>query len=150
VRRTAGGAGKESDMTRQPFAIQGIDHIVLKVNDAARMCAFYCEVLGCAVEREQPQLGLIQLRAGASLIDLVTREGPLGREGPAGGGHNLEHFCLTLTPFDEQRLIGWLADQGVAARDPAARYGAGGEGRSFYVEDPEGNRVELKGASAHG
>ena len=35
--------------------------------------------------------------------------------------------------------------RGSAERDTAARYGAEGEGPSIYVEDPEGNTVELKG-----
>jgi glyoxylase I family protein len=130
-----------------PFAVQGIDHIVLRVRDLSRALAFYRDVLGCAVEREQPALGLTQLRAGRSLIDLVTLDGPLGRGAPPdGAGRNLEHFCLTLAPFDERRLAAWLAAHHVPADAPAARYGAQGEGPSFYVEDPDGNRVELKGA----
>jgi glyoxylase I family protein len=132
-------------MAMRPFALQAIDHIVLKVHDVARMRAFYCEVLGCTLEREQPELGLTQLRAGASLIDLVSRSGRLGAGGPPGPGHNLEHFCLRVTPFDEARLSAWLGAHGVTARDPGVRYGAQGEGRSLYLEDPEGNRVELKG-----
>jgi catechol 2,3-dioxygenase-like lactoylglutathione lyase family enzyme len=133
-------------MPDQPFAVQGIDHIVLRVRRLPAALEFYRDVLGCALERQQPELGLTQLRAGRSLIDLVTVDGPLGAGEPPGKGPNVEHFCLTLAPFDEPRLIAWLAARGVTAHAPDSRYGAQGEGRSFYVDDPDGNHVELKAA----
>jgi glyoxylase I family protein len=133
-------------MAAPPFALRGIDHIVLRVRELPRALQFYREVLGCTLEREQPELGLTQLRAGRSLIDLVTVAGPLGAGEPPGPGRNVEHFCLTLTPFDEARLGAWLGAHGIAAGAAAPRYGAEGESRSFYIEDPDGNRIELKGA----
>jgi glyoxylase I family protein len=133
-------------MPEHPFALQGIDHIVLRVRALPRSLEFYRDVLGCALEREQPQLGLTQLRAGRSLIDLVTIDGPLGAGDPPGAGRNLEHFCLTVAPFDEERLSVWLAARGVSVHAPGVRYGAEGEGRSFYIEDPDGNHIELKAA----
>jgi len=136
-------------MAPHPFALQEIDHIVLRVRSLPRSLAFYCEILGCTIEREQPELGLTQLRAGRSLIDLVTLDGPLGAGEPPGTGRNLEHFCMTIVPFDEPALIGWLGARGVAAREPGARYGAQGEGRSFYIEDPDGNHLELKAGAVH-
>ena len=133
------------------FSISGIDHIVLRVRDVARALEFYRDTLGCTVEREQAALGLTQLRAGRSLIDLVTADGPLGRRAASGAGGpgapNMEHFCLALQPFDEEALLRHLAAHGIAAGEGAVRYGAGGEGRSIYVEDPDGNRVELKSAA---
>jgi glyoxylase I family protein len=135
----------------RPFTVTGIDHIVLRVRDPARALAFYRDVLGCALEREQPALGLTQLRAGRSLIDLVTATGPLGaRTAGVPGGPNLEHFCLALAPFEEHSLRRHLEAHGIAAGESAARYGAGGEGPSLYIEDPDGNRIELKGAAAPG
>jgi extradiol dioxygenase family protein len=133
-------------MSDHPFAVQAIDHIVLRVRDLPQMLEFYSGVLGCALERQQSELGLTQLRAGSSLIDLVTLAGPLGAGPPPGPGRNLEHFCLRLAPFDERVLSAWLAARGVPVEAPASRYGAEGEGRSFFVTDPEGNRIELKGA----
>ncbi|HXN79686.1 MAG TPA: VOC family protein [Steroidobacteraceae bacterium] len=135
-------------MSDPPFAVKGIDHIVLRVRALPRALGFYRDVLGCSVEREQPELGLTQLRAGRSLIDLVTLDGPLGRAPatPGAGGPNVDHFCLALAPFSEADLSAWLAAHGVEVSAPASRYGAEGEGRSFYIEDPDGNRIELKGA----
>lgn len=138
-------------MTAPAFTIIGIDHLVLRVRDLPRALAFYCGTLGCVVEREQPALGLTQLRAGRCLIDLVTADGPLGGGAAAGdaGGPNLEHFCLSIAPFEERALRAHLASCGVVAGEAAARYGAEGEGPSLYLQDPEGNRIELKGALGH-
>ena len=129
--------------------IREIDHVVLRVRDLAKMLDFYCRVLGCAVERRQEELGLVQLRAGRSLIDMVAVTGPLGAAGgaaPAAGARNMDHFCLRVEPFDAAAIGDFLANNGIAAGAVASRYGAEGEGPSLYLTDPEGNTVELKGA----
>lgn len=129
--------------------IREIDHLVLRVVDPVPMLRFYCGVLGCTIERRQDAIGLIQLRAGRSLVDLVTVDGKLGRAGgtaPGREGRNLDHFCLRVEPFDEPLIREQLLAHGVSAGPAEPRYGAEGEGPSIYVTDPEGNVVELKGA----
>ncbi len=126
------------------FEITGIDHVVVRVADAARALAFYRDVLGLAVEREQPELGLIQLRAGRSLIDLVPGE-PAETARPRVP--NIDHFALEVRPFDEASLRGHLRAMRVPIVESGLRYGAGGEGPSLYVLDPDGNKVELKAAT---
>ncbi|EOD4734940.1 TPA: VOC family protein [Vibrio vulnificus] len=131
----------------RPIQLQAIDHIVLRVVDLPKMLAFYCDILGCVVEREVAEFGLTQLRAGSALIDLVTVDGKLGRQGgraPEQEGRNLDHFCLQITPKDEQEILDFLIQHGVKVGDFANRYGAQGFGRSIYLSDPEGNTVELK------
>ena len=131
------------------FTIRAIDHIVLRVVDLERMLAFYRDALGCTIERRQDAIGLVQLRAGASLIDLVPVGGVLGRAGgaaPGREGRNLEHFCLRIEPFDEAAIRAHLAAHGVVPGAVEARYGAEGTGPSLYLDDPEGNTIELKGA----
>jgi catechol 2,3-dioxygenase-like lactoylglutathione lyase family enzyme len=133
------------------FRILAIDHLVLRVVDLERMLAFYRDALGCTVERRQDAIGLVQLRAGSSLIDLVPVDGKLGAAGgapPGREGRNVDHFCLRIAPFDDAAIRAHLARHGIAAGDVASRYGAEGEGPSIYVEDPEGNTVELKGPPA--
>jgi glyoxylase I family protein len=131
-----------------PFVLRQLDHLVLRVRDVAAMQAFYCDVLGCGVERRQDAIGLLQLRAGTSLIDLVSLDGKLGRMGGAGPGaegRNVDHFCLRIEPFDHDALLAHLQAHGVRIGEFGARYGAEGEGPSQYLFDPEGNLVELKG-----
>jgi len=128
--------------------VRGLDHIVLRVVDLDVMVAFYGEVLGCPVERRQDEIGLVQLRAGAAMIDLVPVDGKLGRAGgaaPGPEGRNLDHLCLRVEPFDEAAIRRHLDAHGVAAGPVESRYGAEGEGPSIYLSDPEGNTVELKG-----
>ncbi|MGY8791667.1 MAG: VOC family protein, partial [Pseudomonadales bacterium] len=59
------------------FKIHGIDHLVLRVSNLAASRKFYEGLLGCVMERELPDLGLYQLRAGRQLIDLVPVGGQL-------------------------------------------------------------------------
>lgn len=128
--------------------IREIDHLVLRVVDIDRMLRFYCEALGCTIERRVDSIGLVQLRAGRSLLDLVPVDGELGRAGgaaPGKQGRNLDHFCFRLESFDEGAIRNQLAAHGVAAGAVESRYGAEGKGPSLYVTDPEGNVVELKG-----
>ena len=130
------------------FTVQGIDHVVLRVVDVEGVIRFYKDVLGCAVERRKDDLGLIQLRAGRSLIDLVDVNGELGQKGGAAPGaeaRNMDHFCLRIDPFDEAKIRANLRTHGVEAGELATRYGAEGDGPSLYIQDPEGNTVELKG-----
>jgi catechol 2,3-dioxygenase-like lactoylglutathione lyase family enzyme len=125
-----------------------LDHLMLRVVDLQRMLRFYVEALGCTVERRQDDIGLVQLRAGSALIDLVPVDGKLGRAGgeaPGTQGRNLDHFCLRIEPFDERAIVAHLAGHGHAAGPAERRYGAEGEGPSIYLSDPEGNVVELKG-----
>ena len=128
--------------------IAGLDHVVLRVRDLDAALAFYRDGLGCPVERRLDELGLVQLRAGRSLIDLVPLGSPLGKNGGAGPGdegRNMDHFALTLTGFDEPALRAALEAAGIEPGDVATRYGAEGQGPSMYLRDPDGNVVELKG-----
>jgi glyoxylase I family protein len=137
--------------TAGPVAIAALDHIVLRVVDLARAKTFYEKVLGCPVEKYQKDLGLLQMRAGAALIDLIPLDGKLGREGGAGPGsegRNLDHFCLRLERFDEAALRAHLLAHGIDPGETAQRYGAEGEGSSLYIKDPDGNTVELKAPAA--
>jgi len=133
--------------------LRGLDHVVLRVSDVDRAIAFYCDALGCHVERRLDALGLIQLRAGSALIDLVDVASPLGQAGgdsPAPSARNMDHFALELANWDEGAIRSHLDEQGIEAGDAGERYGAGGFGPSIYLSDPDGNTVELKGPATHG
>ena len=131
-----------------PFKLKQIDHIVLRVRDVEASLRFYQDVLGCTLDKVQEKFGLWQVRAGASLIDLVALNGLLGQAGGAGPvreGRNVDHFAIQIAPFDEDAIRAHLALHGIAITQSGTRYGAQGSGPSIYVLDPDGNTVELKG-----
>jgi glyoxylase I family protein len=133
------------------FRIKGIDHVVIRAANLEGAVAFYRDVLGCAVERVREELGLVHMRAGSTLIDLISVEGKLGLAGgaaPGSEGRNMDHFCLRIEPFDEEALRAHLRKHGLSAGDVQMNYGAEGNGPSLYLSDPEGNVVELKGPPA--
>jgi hypothetical protein len=89
---------------------------------------------------------MLQLRAGASLIDLVdigSREGEWARP-ETDGGRNMDHVCIATGPCTEQEMRAHLAHCGIAIVEEGIRYGAEGNGMSFYICDPSGNQVEIK------
>lgn len=134
--------------TSKPFRVFGLDHLVLRVRDLERMRAFYCDVLGGLVQEHDTDLGLMQIRLGAQIVDLVPVDGKVGRAGGAAlgaEGRNVDHFALRIDPFDESAIRTYLAAHRVEMGDTKIRGGAEGEDPGMYIRDPEGNTVELKG-----
>jgi glyoxylase I family protein len=131
-------------MNAAPIRIREIDHVVLRTSDARRLTRFYCDLLGCTIEKTQTHIGLTQLRAGRSLIDLLER-----KSGGVRIDQNMDHFCLRIEPFDAEAIIAFLRAHGADPGKVESRYGAEGAGPSIYVTDPDGNTVELKGPADH-
>ena len=129
-------------------SVRGIDHIVLRVRDIAKSIAWYECVLGAQQERYVSDINLHQLRLGAALIDLMPvcsdqkDNDKVVMKEPVT---NMDHFCVLLDCFDEQRVRDHLKRCGVQSGNVERRYGALGYGPSMYITDPDGNTVELKG-----
>jgi glyoxylase I family protein len=119
--------------------VLGLDHVVLRVADRDRAIAFYEKVLGCHVERTLPEIGLVQLRAGTAMIDLVPKTET------DTGGRNMDHFAVRIAEMDVAALNAHLRRHGIDPGEVRRRYGAEGYGSSIYITDPDGNTVELKG-----
>ena len=128
--------------------ITGLDHIVLRTSHMEEMLHFYSTILGCPIERKlSPEFGLVQLRAGNALIDLVDVDSELGRTGggpPTKGDNNMDHFCLQVSTQSEDEIRRYLVSHGIKVGPFERRYGAQGHGNSVYLHDPEGNIVELR------
>jgi glyoxylase I family protein len=126
-------------MTR-PLRVAELDHVVIRCRDQARSLDFYTRILGLVEERRLDVIGLVQLRAGQSMVDLVPADPP-----PTHEGRNVDHVCLGVEAPDMEAMVGYLRTEGVEVLgEPAERYGARGTGLSVYVLDPDGNIVELK------
>jgi len=121
------------------FNVERIDHVVLRVRDLAGMVRFYERALGFREERRIERLGLVQMRAGASMLDLVASETQ------DAVVPNMDHLCFRVEPFDRDAIVTQLAPFGISVGETVQRYGAEGTGPSVYFRDPEGNQIELKG-----
>jgi glyoxylase I family protein len=124
---------------RAALRVRGLDHVVLRVADMDRAIAFYEQVLGLHVERRLEAIGLVQLRAGAAMIDLVPRTED------EDDGRNMDHFAVRIEEMDVAAITAHLKKHGIDAGEVRRRYGAEGYGSSIYITDPDGNTVELKG-----
>lgn len=118
--------------------VHELDHLVLVTPDVERSLAFYTGRLGLeGVRVDEWRAGSapfpsVRIHAG-TIIDLQ-----LGQR----SGTNVDHFCLVVDPADVEAVA---ADPGFDVIDgPVDRYGARGDGRSVYVNDPDGNVVELR------
>lgn len=126
----------------------GLDHVVLRTRSAEAVLRFYRDVLGCSVERTIEPLGMIQLRAGSALVDVIDSN-TWAATTTAGHGDLYDHFCLAVAgPVED--VLAALDEAGVAHGPATERYGATGNGPSVYATDPDGRTVELKVATFFG
>lgn len=134
-----------------PIHPVGVDHVVFLVRDMDRALAFYEGVLNCRPGFHYPALGMVQVWFGSALIVLwdITDPGAAAAVPPVQGGRNVDHVCLACGPFDHDALRAHLAAHGVAIEREANHGGARGMGASFYVRDPDGNKIEIKGPPEH-
>jgi catechol 2,3-dioxygenase-like lactoylglutathione lyase family enzyme len=119
--------------------MRALDHLVLCVHDVAATCSFYERVLGMDSREERP--GKWSLHFGANKISLQDAQAvpPIAAGTLPGSGN----FCLlTEVPLDE--VIAHLEREGVEILDgPGERAGATGPIASVYLNDPDGNLVEV-------
>ena len=122
------------------FHVERIDHVVLRVRNLDGMVRFYEKALGFRVERTIDRLKLVQMRAGASMLDLIEHDRPPGLPNDAGG--NMDHLAFRVEPFDRDAIAARLLPLGATVGEAVQRYGAEGTGPSVYFHDPEGNQIE--------
>jgi glyoxylase I family protein len=134
-----------------PFSLVGLDHIVFLIDDMPRALVFYAEVLGCVPGYSYPALGMEQIWCGSSLIVLwdITHPGATSAVPPVSGGRNVDHLCIATTPFAPEAMRQHLASHGVTVEREAVHGGARGMGHSFYIKDPFGNTLEIKGPAEY-
>lgn len=134
-----------------PFSLIGIDHVVFIVDDMAQALDFYGNVLGCTIGYSYPALGMEQVWCGSALIVLwdITHPGAASAVPPIAGGRNVDHVCIATSPLDHDRVRAHLQSHGVKIDREAFHGGARGMGHSFYIVDPFGNRIELKGPAEY-
>ncbi len=138
-------------MTTVPFTLVGIDHVVFLVDDMKSALHFYNNVLGCSAGYSYPTLGMEQVWCGAALIVLwdTTHPGAADAIPPVAGGRNVDHVCIATSPFDHEALRAHLRVNDIEIEREALHGGARGMGDSFYIRDPFGNKIEIKGPAVY-
>lgn len=137
----------ENRQARTPFALDGIEHVLLLVNGMSDAVSFYERVLGAAVESRLPRYGMAELRVGRSHLDLVDTAADAGAwaRPPVSGGRNVDHIAIRLRDASSEDVRRHLAAHGVAIAEERREDTPGGATVSFYVRDPSGNTIELMG-----
>ena len=138
-------------MSKPPFTLSGIDHVVFVVDDMPKALKFYYDVLGCQPGYSYPTLGMEQVWAGNALIVLwdITHPGAKDAIPPVSGGRNVDHVCIATSPFDHGDMRAHLKEHQIEIEREAMHGGARGMGHSFYVRDPFGNKLEIKGPAEY-
>lgn len=113
-----------------------LHHLLLEVSDLQRSLKFYLDVLGFTVVKEDVFRGdrpLFVTRQGLGLTSMASGQ-PEGSRARSG----LEHLCFGARGVDA--LAGKAAAKGYRiVRGPSP----GPYGHTVYIEDPDGNEVEL-------
>lgn len=134
----------QNRQAERPFALDGIEHVLLLVNGLDDALAFY-ESLGAIVESRLPQYGMAELRVGAShldLVDVAAAQGAWARP-PVAGGRNVDHVAIAINAADEAAFRRYLAGCRIEIVEERIEETTAGRSLSCYVRDPSGNTLEL-------
>ena len=134
-----------------PFTLVGLDHIVFLVDDMKKALEFYQNFLGCHSGYSYPDLGMEQVWVGSSLIVLWDTTHPGGKNARPSlpGGQNVHHVCIGTSPLDHNSFRQHCKNHGVEITQEEFHCGARGMGHSFYLRDPFGNLLEIKGPAEY-
>ena len=119
-----------------------LDHLIVRVKDAAATVAFWTEILGAADE------GTVGPFAVVRITDSLTIQfAPWGTEGN-------EHFALALEPDEFERAFARIREAGIPygdsfhdvgnMRGPGSEAGARGDGAAVYFFDPNRHLLEIR------
>ena len=149
----AGLAGRQAAEAAgsPPIPVRSWNHMTLTVTDIERSRDFYQGLFGMTIAARQARTLILRVGEGPQFIAL-------------GGGRpdvtpHINHFCLTVDAFDDERIVGVLGEHGVAPTDEpgqnaarrvrvrmrGAEFGGAPEGTpELYLGDPDGVVVQLQ------
>jgi catechol 2,3-dioxygenase-like lactoylglutathione lyase family enzyme len=117
--------------------VSGVSELVLEVADLEAAERFYADVLGLPVVERWPEREAIWVMAGERTRIGLWRP-QVGLAGGRGGVH--VHFAMHIGEADYDAAVALLRDRGQQVREIEF---SEGHGRAAYVDDPDGNVVEL-------
>jgi len=115
--------------------VSGLAEITLQVRDLEQLERFYASVLGLRVLKREDDRVWLAAGGDARLGLWLPGEKEFGDE---GGAH--VHYAFSAEPGTLDALVGRVRESGVSLKGPVEH--PGGD-RSIYLDDPEGNVVEV-------
>lgn len=119
-----------------------LDHLIVRVNDAAETVAFWTRILGATAEGEVGPFSVVRL-SDSLTIQLA----------PWGTGGN-EHFAFALAPDEFEQAFARIREAGIPYGDsfhdvgnmkgPGSEAGARGDGKAVYFFDPNKHLLEIR------
>ena len=108
----------------------GVHHVSVNVSDPERSIAFYTDVLGGTVRTDRPDFnfGGAWIDLGAAQVHLIHADVPSNMG---------QHFAILVDDVDE--VVRELRAKGHEIEDARVV----GPDRQTFVDDPDGNAVEL-------
>ena len=125
-----------------------LGHVAIRVKDVARSLAFYVGKLGFAemfrLHRDNGDLWLIYIRItdGQYLEVFPDAAGERAADRSANG---LNHFCLTVGDMND--VLRQMEQAGIRLSQEL-KIGPDGN-RQAWIEDPDGNRIEMLEMAPH-
>jgi catechol 2,3-dioxygenase-like lactoylglutathione lyase family enzyme len=116
--------------------VTGVSELVLEVVDLEAAEGFYAGVLGLPVVDRWPNREAIWVMAGERTRIGLWRP-QVGLAGSRGGVH--VHFAMHIADRNFDSAVALLRSRGQDVRETEFE----GAGRAAYVNDPDGNVVEL-------
>ncbi len=130
--------------------VTALNHMTLSVSDPAASLEWYQGLFGLPIAARQANTVVLQVGAGPEFIAIG---------GNPSDNPRIDHLCLALDDFDDQRLVQILAEHGVVnsgqsgalqsrVRMRGADFGGSPEGSpELYFGDPDGIVVQLQDSS---
>lgn len=122
--------------------ITGIGHVAIKVSDLERSLDYYVNTLGFAemlrLNKDDGSVWLVYLRiTDAQYLEVFP--GADSDRAPGWDANGLNHVCLTVDNID--RVLAQVEAAGLKLLLPLKTAVDGN--RQAWLEDPDGNRIEL-------
>jgi predicted enzyme related to lactoylglutathione lyase len=113
-----------------PSKVKGLMHLLMQVSDLKCAEEFYVGLLGFTVRKREAFPG------GRDLI--VTEQGLGLTQGGPGDGRQVEHFAFEVEDVEASRQRVSAAGVKIIQDILPNSYG-----KSMYIADPDGNKIEL-------
>jgi catechol-2,3-dioxygenase len=125
-------------------AVRGLGEIALRVNDLDKVQKFYEEIIGLSLMKRFPNAAFLRIADGyaghSQVLALFDRSQTPGYKGIEARTSTIDHIAFEISLADFETEVKRFEGLGLAVETAEHTWV---HWRSLYVNDPEGNQVEL-------